>query len=96
MKTRLLLISLPVMLSACSASLPHQYVCEDNQSFEAMVTSDHALVRFGDAEYQLPRIRSASGVMYELEDQSVGLYTKGKEGMLVVGDVTLRECVMQP
>ncbi|WP_325893901.1 MliC family protein [Grimontia sp. NTOU-MAR1] len=82
------------LLLACTSSLPYQYACEGDQTFGAMVTSDYALVHVNDAEYQLPRIRSASGAQYELEDSSVGLYTKGDDAMLVVGDLLLRECTL--
>ncbi|WP_235956388.1 MliC family protein [Grimontia sedimenti] len=80
------------LLAACASPLPHQYECEDGRMFGAMVMSDYALIHVNDAEYELPRIRSASGAQYELEDGSVGLYTKGDDAMLVVGDLSFREC----
>ncbi|WP_028023920.1 MliC family protein [Enterovibrio calviensis] len=81
-------------IAACSTSLPHQYVCEGEQTFDAMVTSDSAVVRFNDDELTLPRIRSASGAQWESEDKQFGLYTKADEAMLVWGDNTLRECLL--
>ncbi|MDD1794201.1 MliC family protein [Enterovibrio makurazakiensis] len=88
----ILLVSL--FVTACSSSLPHQYACEGEQTFDAMVTSDSAVVRFNDEELFLPRIRSASGAQWESEDKLFGLYTKADEAMLVWGDSTLRECVL--
>ena len=87
-------IGFSLLLSACSSSLPHQYTCENNQTFDAMVMSDTAIVQFNDEERSLPRIRSASGAQWESEDKKFGLYTKGEEAMLVWGDNTLRDCVL--
>ncbi|OEF64975.1 hypothetical protein A1OW_16455 [Enterovibrio norvegicus] len=82
-------------LTGCTSSLPHHFDCEDSVGFNAMVTSDSALVRFKDEDREIPRIRSASGVQYESTDKKTGLYTKGKEAMLVWDEDTLRDCAMQ-
>ncbi|MDD1784241.1 MliC family protein [Enterovibrio sp. ZSDZ35] len=83
------------LLAGCSSSLPSQYTCESDQSFEAMLTSDLAIIRFNGEEKELPRIRSASGVQYQSDRGNTGFYGKGNEAMLVWGDITLRECELQ-
>ncbi|PKF51948.1 MliC family protein [Enterovibrio nigricans] len=82
------------LVAGCSATLPSQYACENDQAFEALLTSESALVRFDGEEKVLPRIRSASGVQYQSDSGNTGLYGKGKEAMLVWGDETLRECLL--
>ncbi|MCC4799773.1 hypothetical protein BCT30_10880 [Enterovibrio norvegicus] len=82
-------------LTGCTSSLPHHYDCQDGIGFNAMVTSESALIRFKGKERDIPRIRSASGAQYESEDKKTGLYTKGEEAMLVWDEQTLRYCVMQ-
>ncbi|MEZ8028733.1 MliC family protein [Enterovibrio norvegicus] len=83
------------LVTACSSTLPHQFTCEDGFVFDAMVTSDTAVIRINDVQREIPRIRAASGAQYESEDKETGLYTKGKDAMLVWDELSYRDCVMR-
>ncbi|KXF79613.1 MliC family protein [Enterovibrio coralii] len=85
MKTTVISLVSIMLLAGCSSKLPSQYVCEDGQSFQALITSDTALIRLNDEDKELPRIRSASGVQYQSDGGNTGFYGKGKEAMLVWG-----------
>lgn len=95
MRSTLVLFSLLFFITACSSSLPHRYDCEDNQEFDAMITSDVALIRFKDEQFEIPRIRSASGMQFEnknKKNKKKGLYVKGDEAILVIDNIELKQC----
>lgn len=95
MRSTLVLFSLLFFITACSSSLPHRYDCEDNQEFDAMITSDVALIRFKDEQFEIPRIRSASGMQFENnknKNKKKGLYVKGDEAILVIDNIELKQC----
>lgn len=94
MKTKLVLAMPVLLLSACTSPLPYHYACDDGQTFGAMMMSDYAVVHVDGSEYELSRIRSASGVLYESENGSVKLHTKGDEALLVVGERSLQACTL--
>ncbi len=68
------------------------YQCEDGTVFKTAVTPDTAILRMGDREYTLSRVRTGSGARYE-GDGTV-FWEKGGRAMLEVGGRRHPECAV--
>ncbi len=59
------------------------YQCEDGTVFKTAVTPDTAILRMGDREYTLSRVRSGSGARYE--GDGTLFWEKGGQAILELG-----------
>jgi hypothetical protein len=80
----------PSAPAAPAPSVPIAYKCLDDTTFMLSATPDLAVVRFADAEYQLPRRSSALAVKYATKTAT--LYLDGDFAAFIADDRPLPGC----